>query len=183
MGVPTMMLKLCFLAVTVTTVSALPSWSNTTQVASEYCLHDDSQGKKCYEACSTGGQFKRTGLKSQGKCPIHFNTIDATEHVQQWPDGVSNVKYCQGHVLNVTVTTRGKAGICYHNEDAPDHRCFEARAFKEFKDKSFSSGYCPDKYNFEESNKKTWQCPDGVTNLKYCQATKVEVTVRVIGTK
>merc|ERR1711939_124505 len=157
--------------------------TNTTLGAdSEYCLHNDSDGKKCYEGCSTG-QFKRKGLTSTGKCPIHFNTIDSTEHVQQCPDGVTNVKYCKGHVLNVTMVTKGKAGICYHNEDATDHKCYEACAFKEFKDKGFTSGYCPDKYNLEESNHQMWQCPDGVTNLKYCQATKVSVTVRVIGMK
>merc|ERR1712216_344775 len=54
---------------------------------SEYCLHNDMSGKKCYEGCSSG-EFKRKGLTTKGRCPIHYNTIDSTDHVLQCPDGV-----------------------------------------------------------------------------------------------
>ena len=44
------------------------------------------------------------------------------------------------------------------------------------------SGFCPDKYSFEEKTSKTQQCPDGVTNTKYCQSTIVDVVLRTLGT-
>ena len=36
----------------------------------------------------------------------------------QCPDGVTNLKYCKGHEVNVTFTDKGKAGYCFHNEES-----------------------------------------------------------------
>jgi hypothetical protein len=157
--------------------------SSYTSPESAYCIHhEDSAGKKCYEACSTGAKFNSTGLTTVGKCPVHYDTLDSTKNVTQCPDGVTNVKYCKGHTVEVTMRTRGKAGHCLHNEDAIDHKCYEACAYSKFKMKGFTTtGYCPDKYNAEEKATTHRQCPDGVTNLKYCEATAVMVTVRTIG--
>ena len=42
-------------------------------------------------------------------------------------------------------------------------------------------GYCPDEYNFQQQTASHQQCPDGVTNVKYCQDTEVTVIVRTLG--
>jgi hypothetical protein len=158
------------------------------EVATPYCLHNEDKTPghiKCYEACSlTGAKFKAKGYNETGSCPIHFNTKDTTSTETQCPDGVTNLKYCASTKLNVTLTTKGEAGLCHHNEDAVDHKCYEACAVKDFVMKGFATeGFCPDKYNLEESSKTVRECPDGKTNIKYCAATAVEVTVRTIGTK
>jgi len=153
--------------------------------SSSHCIHAESVNgtKKCYEACAES-DFKSKGLTEAGACPIHYNTVDTTQVVAQCPDGVTNIKYCAKTALNVTMKSKGEAGICLHNEDAVDHKCYEACAFSEFKMKGFTgTGFCPDKYNAAESAKTSRQCPDGVTNLKYCEKTAVKVVMRTLGEK
>lgn len=153
----------------------------------EYCIHQENataKNKKCYEACSSGTKFKDKGFTSVGRCSVHYNTVDSTKTASQCPDGVTNLKYCKGQTVNVTFTTKGEAGHCFHNEDAVDHKCYEACCYDDFKTKGFgTAGFCPDKYNLEEKHTSVRQCPDGVTNIKYCESTAVNVTIRTLGTK
>merc|ERR1711865_519479 len=119
-----------------------------------------------------------------GRCGVHYNTIDSKNIVLQCPDGKTNVKYCKDQAMNVTFSTKGQAGHCLRNEDAGDHRCYEACAFADFKTKGFTTaGACEDKYNVEEKRGEERQCPDGVTNVKYCASTAITVTVRTLGDK
>merc|ERR1711939_115752 len=183
MGTTNMAVKLLLLAVAIAAAAALPS---IIQPDGSYCIHQESVNgtMKCYEACSTEGKFKSTGLDGHGPCPIHYNTVDQTKTIRQCPDGVTNIKYCASTALNVTMKVKGEAGVCLHNEDATDHRCYEACAFSKFAMKGFSKeGFCPDKYNFAEKKSKTGQCPDGVTNIKYCQDTAVDIVLRTLGEK
>jgi len=169
------------------TIAALPSGTasvshtNTTK-DDFFCLyHESDDGKKCYQGCADA-KFADKGFETQGTCGVHFNTVDSVQSVLQCPDGVTNVKYCQGQEVNVTFTDKGKAGFCYHNEEPSGKRCYEACAFSKFKMKDFgTTGFCPDNYNFEQSVHKTQQCPDGVTNVKYCPQSVVTVIVRTLG--
>merc|ERR1711934_787343 len=72
------------------------------------CFHNDG-GNKCYEACSDGTKFVTKGIATPGKCDPKFNVVDSTEATYQCPDGVTNIKYCQTTILEVTVTTKGQA--------------------------------------------------------------------------
>jgi hypothetical protein len=171
----------------IATAMALPSHSvDLAPVASnngtEFCLnHETSDGKKCYQGCADK-QFAAKGLDQKGKCGVHYNTVDSTSTQKQCPDGVTNLKYCKGSEVEVTFTSKGKAGDCFHNEEASGKRCYEACAFSKFHMKDFDTpGFCPDKYNFQQSVHKAQQCPDGVTNVKYCPNSVVTVIVRTIG--
>merc|ERR1711934_304296 len=160
--------------------ASTPSPSNSTN--DDFCLfHESADGKKCYQGCADS-KFASKGFDAKGVCGVHFNTVDSVQSILQCPDGVTNVKYCQGHEVNVTFTDKGKAGFCYHNEEASGKRCYEACSFSKFKMKDFdTTGFCPDSYNFEQSVHTTQQCPDGVTNVKYCPASVVTVIVRTLG--
>ena len=46
-----------------------------------------------------------------GSCPAKYNTVDTTKTVLQCPDGVTNVRYCAASALNVTIATKGEAGL------------------------------------------------------------------------
>merc|ERR1711861_53823 len=71
---------------------------------------------------------------------------------------------------------------CYHEEDTVDHKCFEACATADFKSKGITvSGTCPSKYNTVDKTVTEEQCPDGVTNLRYCAATALNVTIKTKG--
>jgi len=65
---------------------------------------------------------------------------------------------------------------CLHNEDS--HKCYEACATGKFAMKGFTlPGKCEAKYSVVGSKTEEFQCPDGVTNIKYCPLTLVAVTV------
>merc|ERR1711907_19370 len=128
-----------------------------------------------------------------GACPSKYNTVDKTVTEEQCPDGVTNLRYCAATALNVTIKTKGEAGAvmamaetatptCYHEEDTVDHKCFEACATADFKSKGITvSGACPSKYNTVDKTVTEEQCPDGVTNLRYCAATALNVTIKTKG--
>merc|ERR1711959_195179 len=73
--------------------------------------------------------------------------------------------------------------LCFHSEDAVDHKCFQAcsKAAK-FATKGIDSeGPCPSKYNTVDHTKTVRQCPDGITNVRYCAATALDVTIDTKG--
>merc|ERR1711907_481248 len=105
--------------------------------ATPLCLHhEDIVDHKCFEACNAEGKtFASKGITTAGKCPAKYSTIDKVKTVEQCPDGVTNLRYCQATKLNVTISTKGQAGVvslmeaspfCLHAEDVIDHKCFEA---------------------------------------------------------
>jgi len=228
------------------------------------CLHNvDEMDHKCFEACSPEGKsFKSKGLDSAGACPASYNYVEKTKSVTQCPDGVTNLRYCAATALNVTMKTKGMAGVtfteamvggvahctkdsecpssycqnpgpngachacgdaccltdkdcpgsycandptkmppytchgktsltapaatpfCLHHVDAADHKCFEYCQLdgKTFADKDVDEkGMCDSSYNTVDKTHVIEQCPDGVTNLRYCADTKVNVTVKIKG--
>merc|ERR1711959_380949 len=163
--------------------------------AAPFCLHaEDVVDHKCFEACNADGKkFASKGITTAGKCPAKYSTIDKVKTVEQCPDGVTNLRYCQATKLNVTISTKGQAGVvslmeaspfCLHAEDVIDHKCFEAcnADGKTFASKGITTaGKCPAKYSTIDKVKTVEQCPDGVTNLRYCQATKLNVTISTKG--
>jgi hypothetical protein len=76
---------------------------------------------------------------------------------------------------------------CYHMEDAPNNKCYEGCATKDFKSAGMvHPGRCnPALFKVVTSKKTVHQCSDGMTNLKYCKAPKypVVVNMEVLGEK
>jgi len=71
-------------------------------------------------------------------------------------------------------------------EDVVDHKCFEAcnSEGKQFSTKGITStGTCPSKYNTVDVTKTVLQCPDGITNVRYCAATDLNVSIATKGEK
>merc|ERR1712054_270971 len=164
-------------------------------VADEFCLHEeDTEDHKCFEACAAS-KFATKGITGEGKCPSSFNTVDKTTTVLQCPDGVTNTRYCASTALNVTIATKGEAGVaaesmvlavadefCLHEEDTEDHKCFEACAASKFATKGITGeGKCPSSYNTVDKTVTELQCPDGVTNTRYCASTALNVTIATKG--
>merc|ERR1711959_620036 len=78
--------------------------------ADPICLHEeDTTDHKCFEACASS-TFKTKGITMSGRCPAKYSTIDSHVSQLQCPDGVTNVRYCKGHEVNVTITTKGMSG-------------------------------------------------------------------------
>merc|ERR1711907_831823 len=169
--------------------------------ATPYCLfHEHTVDHKCMEACAAG-KFATRVITNVGHCPTKYSTVDHTVTQEQCPDGVTNLRYCQSTKLNVTVTTKGEAGgfaakatetnavsladatpYCLFHEDTVDHKCMEACAAGKFATKGITNvGHCPTKYSTVDHTVTQEQCPDGVTNLRYCQSTKLNVTVTTKG--
>jgi hypothetical protein len=73
--------------------------------------------------------------------------------------------------------------LCFHMEDKEDHKCFEACSKEgKFATKGIDApGACPSNYNTVDTTKKVLQCPDGVTNVRYCAATALNVTIATKG--
>merc|ERR1711907_804081 len=64
-------------------------------------------------------------------------------------------------------------------EDAQDHKCFEATSAQRFASKGITmKGPCPAKYNEVDSTKTVKQCPDGVTNVRYCNPISVTIATK-----
>lgn len=78
--------------------------------------------------------------------------------------------------------TLAAAPVCFHEEDVTDHKCFEACAASQFHSKGIeTAGVCPSKYTTIDKTVVEEQCPDGVTNLRYCQSTALNVTIKTKG--
>ena len=77
------------------------------------CFHEEEkEDHKCFEACNGAGKkFATKGIEGTGKCPSSYNTVDSTKIVLQCPDGVTNLRYCASTALNVTIATKGEAGL------------------------------------------------------------------------
>ena len=74
--------------------------------------------------------------------------------------------------------------LCFHEEDKEDHKCFEAcnAEGKKFATKGIeNTGNCPANYNTVDTTKTVLQCPDGVTNVRYCSASALNVTIATKG--
>jgi hypothetical protein len=150
------------------------------------CLHHvDLEDHKCLEACAAQTGFAVKGVSDAGSCPSNYNTVDKTQTVTQCPDGVTNPRYCTA--INVTMTTKGEAmalfaqaDTCLHHVDLEDHKCLEACAAQTgFAVKGVSdAGSCPSNYNTVDKTQTVTQCPDGVTNPRYCTAINVTMTTK-----
>merc|ERR1711907_695528 len=69
--------------------------------------------------------------------------------------------------------------VIMHQEDTQDHKCFEATSTQEFASKGITmKGPCPAKYNEVDSTKTVKQCPDGVTNVRYCNPISVTIATK-----
>merc|ERR1711977_664205 len=69
--------------------------------------HEDTEDHKCFEA-SSDSKFATKGTTDSGPCPSTYSTVDKTTVVEQCPDGVTSIRYC--NPINVTIETKGEAG-------------------------------------------------------------------------
>jgi len=164
----------------------------TFAVLDEFCLHEvDTEDHKCIEACAAT-KFAQVGVNQSGKCPAEFGTVDSQKIVLQCPDGVTNLRYCPDATMNVTVTMKGEDAVlvmvsfadqfCLHSVDTEDHKCLEACAATTFAEVGVKEkDGCPSQFNTVDSRHVFLQCPDGVTNLRYCPDTALNVTVTIKG--
>merc|ERR1711998_785933 len=155
--------------------------------SNETCLHEeDTEDHKCFEACAES-KFATKGIKQEGKCPSNYNTVDKTQTVEQCPDGVTSIRYC--NPINVTIATKGEAGdaftlaaedkVCIHKLDSVDHKCYEACAESKFAMKGMNKrGNCPSNYNTVDKTQTVKQCPDGKTNPRYCNPINVTIETK-----
>ena len=79
-------------------------------------------------------------------------------------------------------STSAAPQTCYHHEDKEDNKCYEARAHADGEfhtgTKGIASrGKCPSRYAIVDEVQTAEQCPDGMTNVKYCKSTAIEVTI------
>lgn len=73
----------------------------------KYCLHKEDQlDHKCYEDCAAS-KFANKGVTTDGKCPSAYSVVEKTKVVAQCLDGVTNLRYCPGTAVNVTMVTKG----------------------------------------------------------------------------
>lgn len=119
------------------------------------------------------------------KDPAHCCNLQFNPPSKCW-----NTKGCRwsryGCVLGPPPSPPAPQPVCFHEEDAEDHKCFEACGMvpqgKTFRVKGIeTAGLCPSNYNTVDATKTVLQCPDGVTNVKYCAATALNVTVMTMG--
>merc|ERR1719253_1997408 len=155
--------------------------------SNETCLHEeDTEDHKCFEACAES-KYATKGIKQEGKCPSSYNTVDKTQTVEQCPDGVTNIRYC--NPINVTFETKGETGevftlaaedkVCIHKLDSVDNKCYEACAESKFAMKGMDKrGNCPSNYNTVDKPQTVKQCPDGKTNPRYCNPINVTIETK-----
>merc|ERR1712054_131800 len=69
---------------------------------------------------------------------------------------------------------------CLHHVDDEDHKCFEAcSTASSFAVKGVTSANgCPSEYNTVDKTQTVVQCPDGVTNPRYCSPINVTITTK-----
>ena len=72
--------------------------------------------------------------------------------------------------------------FCLHDVDTEDQKCIEACAATTFAQVGVhQTDKCPAEFRTIDSQKVVLQCPDGVTNLRYCPDTAMNVTVTIKG--
>jgi len=68
---------------------------------------------------------------------------------------------------------------CLHQEDLVDHKCYEACANSRFNITGVTgTGKCPIKYDTVDKTAIVTQCPDGMTNPRYCSPINVTVNTK-----
>jgi len=90
----------------------------------------------------------------------------------------------KGEAFVAVAETAPATPFCLHNVEPADHKCIEdcQADGKKFASKGVTTpGPCPSSYNTVDKTKTHRQCPDGVTNLRYCASTALNVTVKQKG--
>jgi len=121
--------------------------------------------------------FTLPAKKASGKFNANIVAIDQSKADYLCLD----VKYAYSASEALTAPP---APFCLHHVDAADHKCFEYCQLdgKTFADKDVDEkGMCDSSYNTVDKTHVIEQCPDGVTNLRYCHDTAVNVTVKIKG--
>jgi len=113
---------------------------------------------------------------------LHITMVDGSVTVQKAKVTQADVAATNGvvHVINGVLTPAPL--FCMHQEDTVDHKCFEACAPTKFDMKGITgASRCPSKYNTLDKTQVIRQCPDGLTSLRYCADTALNVTIQTKG--
>merc|ERR1711935_682473 len=114
---------------------------------------------------------------------LHITKAAGSVTVQKAKVIMADVAATNGvvHVINGVLIPPAPL-FCMHQEDTVDHKCFEACAPTEFAMKGIhAASLCPSKYNTADKTQVILQCPDGLTSLRYCPDTALNVTVKTKG--
>merc|ERR1712194_106350 len=114
---------------------------------------------------------------------VHITKVGGSVTVQKAKVITADVAATNGvvHVINGVLIPPAPL-FCMHQEDTVDHKCFEACAPTEFAMKGIhAASLCPSKYNTADKTQVILQCPDGLTSLRYCPDTALNVTVKTKG--
>jgi len=178
--------------------------SLTEAAASDGYVHmiEHSPGDHCLEVRYPGGAdspfWKSEAWKysapirpewKQGKCD--YSKWTSTDSKVENYDGFTAAKNSpyasvefKKYGYGAVTESAPPAPFCLHHVDTADHKCFEYCQMdgKTFADKDVDSkGACDSSFNTVDKTHVIQQCPDGVTNLRYCAATAVNVTVKIKG--
>lgn len=94
---------------------------------------------------------------------------------------VCNTETWQQEVVELFISKK-QDQFCLHAVDEEDHKCTEACADWPFAQLGVAeTGACPALYNTVDHFEVDLQCPDGVTNLRYCPDTAMNVTIEIKG--
>merc|ERR1712166_281775 len=114
---------------------------------------------------------------------LHITKVGGSVTVQKAKVITADVAATNGvvHVINGVLMPPAPL-FCMHQEDTVDHKCFEACAPTKFAMKGIhGASLCPSKYNTVDKTQVILQCPDGLTSLRYCPDTALNVTVKTKG--
>merc|ERR1711977_583338 len=89
-----------------------------------------------------------------------------------------DVKYNYSEVQALAMEE--SAAHCLHHVDTEDHKCFEAcSTASSFAVKGVTDANgCPSQFNTVDKTQVVTQCPDGVTNPRYCDPINVTITTK-----
>jgi len=116
-----------------------------------------------------------------GSANVLFTDVGATNGVVHTINGVLIPPPLPTPAPTHVLATNA-APVCMHQEDTVDHKCFEACAPTKFAMKGIhGASHCPSGYNTVDKTRVILQCPDGLTSLRYCVETALNVTVETKG--
>jgi hypothetical protein len=122
---------------------------------------------------ATGWRYQHWAM---GLCPVKFNFVNKRDR----PAAGVEHRFMGIKTTNAALVAAVETTYTMHQEDTIDHKCFEASSTSSFKTKGITmAGPCPSKYNTVDKTLTVTQCPDGVTNPRYC--TPINVTIATKG--
>ena len=162
----------------IATCNACSSYEYLEGAGEAYYCQDSNN--KCWNSIDCTGVGSLCQAAKAGCASKKYTWIGASAGSDDWcnENCNHNPSFCPPFFCVCT------GAVCYHNNDAPDHKCYEACSTgAPFYMKGITTGgRCDSKvYNIQDSETSVYQCPDGITNTKYCAKTALNITVATYG--